>query len=178
MRNIYIVKLLKLLQRHNKDPSNSETSKMSFSNLFSSDHLVYRALENTAEDQELFTRFILSDPTSYAHGIHLLMQPPSSESIKNTIEWLNGLLSVTICLPSTGESPASCLNPVPIGWLSLTAHSETRHHRSCSLSITVFSPHQGRGYGTEAISWGLDWAFRIAGLHSVYVLYPYNFWEP
>ncbi|PMD41105.1 acyl-CoA N-acyltransferase, partial [Hyaloscypha variabilis F] len=31
----------------------------------------------------------------------------------------------------------------------------------------VYSPHQGKGYGTEAINWALDWAFRVAGMHCV-----------
>lgn len=54
-----------------------------------------------------------------------------------------------------------------IGWLTLDCHALTLHHRSCTLGIMLGSAHQGRGYGTEAIDWALDWAFRVAGMHAV-----------
>lgn len=54
-----------------------------------------------------------------------------------------------------------------IGWLILDCHTLTLHHRSCTLGIMIGSAHQGRGYGTEAINWALDWAFRVAAMHAV-----------
>lgn len=54
-----------------------------------------------------------------------------------------------------------------IGWLTLDCHALALHHRSCTLGIMLGSAHQGRGYGTEAINWALDWAFRVAGMHAV-----------
>ncbi|KAN0098172.1 Acyl-CoA N-acyltransferase [Hyaloscypha variabilis] len=143
---------------------------MLFNNLFSSKCLAYRALENTEGDNELLTKSIFSDPNMYAQFYDFFITPPSSNFIHNLIRdyWTNRVLSVTICLPSSGESPAACSNPVPIGWLSVVAPKSSLHHRSCTLSITVYSPHQGKGYGTEAINWALDWAFRVAGMHCVF----------
>lgn len=54
-----------------------------------------------------------------------------------------------------------------IGWLTLDCHTLTLHHRSCTLGIMIASAHQGEGYGTEAINWALDWAFRVAAMHAV-----------
>ncbi|PSR84058.1 acyl-CoA N-acyltransferase [Coniella lustricola] len=31
----------------------------------------------------------------------------------------------------------------------------------------IASAYQDRGYGTEAVNWALDWAFRVAGMHAV-----------
>lgn len=59
------------------------------------------------------------------------------------------------------------LPPTAIGWLTLSCPALTLHHRSCTLGIMIGSAHQGRGYGTEAINWALDWAFRVAAMHAV-----------
>lgn len=59
------------------------------------------------------------------------------------------------------------LLPTAIGWLTLDSHTLTRHHRSCTLGIMLASAYQGQGYGTEAINWALDWAFRVAAMHAV-----------
>ncbi|EOD48135.1 putative gnat family protein [Neofusicoccum parvum UCRNP2] len=74
--------------------------------------------------------------------------------------------------PST--SPASA---TPIGYISL-AHElgpANPHHRSASIGISIAADHQGRGYGTEAINWILDWGFDVAGLHRVAITsFAYN----
>jgi hypothetical protein len=164
-----IAKLFAFTKRHKRAYSNSENSKMLFNNLFSSTRLAYRALENTEGNNELLTKSIVRDPNMYAQFYDLLITPPSSNFIHNLIRdyWTNRVLSVTICLPSSGESPAACSNPVPIGWLSVVAPKPTLHHRSCTLSINIYSPHSGKGYGSETINWALDWAFRVDGMHCV-----------
>jgi RimJ/RimL family protein N-acetyltransferase len=35
------------------------------------------------------------------------------------------------------------------------------------MSITICREEQGKGYGTEAIKWALEWAFLAGGLHRV-----------
>ena len=92
---------------------------------------------------------------------------------------LNGmadsLLGVTICLPAEAAEdvntpedtePSSIADPTSIGWLSLGSRNSTPHQSSCKLAIHIIPAYQGKGYGKEAISWALDWAFRIAGMHS------------
>ncbi|KAH9909946.1 acyl-CoA N-acyltransferase [Xylariomycetidae sp. FL2044] len=59
--------------------------------------------------------------------------------------------------------------PREIGFLFLSDNG-TRAlawHRRTELGIMIAGPHQNRGYGTEAINWAVDWAFRWAGVHSV-----------
>ena len=57
-----------------------------------------------------------------------------------------------------------------IGQLHLSAlPPHMTHHRSTELGIDILPAYQGRGYGSEAIEWALDYAFRRAGLHRVRV---------
>lgn len=41
------------------------------------------------------------------------------------------------------------------------------HHRNTEMGIDILPPYQGKGYGTEAIRWALEYAFHRAGLHKV-----------
>ena len=45
--------------------------------------------------------------------------------------------------------------------------SNTSPHRHTELGIDILEAYQGKGYGTEAIQWALDWAFDVADLHRV-----------
>lgn len=40
-------------------------------------------------------------------------------------------------------------------------------HRNASMGINIATPYQGQGYGTEAVLWGLEFAFKHANLHRV-----------
>lgn len=161
MFTLQLKKLFALIakgRRRSSAPSPSPTdSKMFYNNLLSSSRLAYRALEDTKDD-------ILKHPPSCARYHDKMMPPPASECFKITTEWTKELLSVSICLPSECEIPAHSANPVRIGYLRLSAHYSTRHNRSGTLAITIFEPYQGKGYGTEAIDWALDWAFKIEGI--------------
>jgi RimJ/RimL family protein N-acetyltransferase len=137
---------------------------MSFDNLFSSSRLIYRALENTPEEKDFFYDIINNDPTTFAQSMNRLIRPLSSEDVDKIFGGAaDALLSVRVCLPASEDGE----KPTTIGWLSLDAHPVSRHHRSCGLGITLATPYQGKGYGTEAITWALDWAFRVAGMHAV-----------
>jgi RimJ/RimL family protein N-acetyltransferase len=139
---------------------------MSFDHLFRSEHLVYRALENNAEDKSFYHNMLVNDPVGYAQSSNVLLKPPSLDDIAKRLETIpNSLLEVVVCLPP----PENYVNaePIPIGEISLYAPPNTRHHRSCTLGIMIAAPHQGKGYGTEAIKWALDWAFRAANMHVV-----------
>lgn len=61
---------------------------------------------------------------------------------------------------------------MPIGAVSLgSVPSDMVHHRHAGLAIDIISEHQGKGYGSEALKWTLDWAFLKAGLHRVELEY-------
>jgi RimJ/RimL family protein N-acetyltransferase len=49
----------------------------------------------------------------------------------------------------------------------MSADAARAHHRSTELGITLHASHQSRGYGSEAILWAAEFAFRHANLHRV-----------
>ena len=81
-------------------------------------------------------------------------------------------IAVLICLPfpSAKEGPAVS-TPVmkPIGLIDLHPgiKQEFEHHRNADIGIQIAAEHQRKGYGSEAIKWILQWAFRHGGLHRV-----------
>ncbi|KAH6675770.1 acyl-CoA N-acyltransferase [Halenospora varia] len=137
-------------------------------NLFRSSRLVYRAVEDTPED-EAFVHRIQSDVVAYANSDSGLLKPMTKKESKAHKDYIANktLLGVIICLqhPST-KDPATL--PEPIGSIYLTAPKPgDEHHRNCYISIDIIAPYQRMGYGGEAIEWALDWGFRIAGLRRI-----------
>ncbi|KAF2439623.1 acyl-CoA N-acyltransferase, partial [Karstenula rhodostoma CBS 690.94] len=56
----------------------------------------------------------------------------------------------------------------PIGQIHLNRSSpRMSHHRNTEIGIDILPAYQGRGYGSEAIRWVLEYAFLRAGLHKV-----------
>jgi len=139
---------------------------MSFDRLFSSTSLVYRAIENNETDKAFLRRIRMDDPTGYAQSSNQLFRPMSLSDVSKMVESMSkSFLAVMICLPS--EPASGSQEPVPIGSLEISAFPNTRHHRVCTLELSFAVAHQGKGYGTEAMNWAVDWAFRVAGMHSV-----------
>lgn len=63
-----------------------------------------------------------------------------------------------------------------IGQIHLTSLDPRHvHHRWTEIGLDILPECQGKGYGSEAISWALDYAFRRAGLHRVKIVaFEYN----
>lgn len=48
-------------------------------------------------------------------------------------------------------------------------------NRSAALGLVLAKEHRGKGYGREALQWGVDWAFRHGNLHVLELwVYPFN----
>lgn len=152
----------------------------SFDHLFRTKRLVFRALENSGEHTAFIRDMMVDDPETYAQSTNRLLAPLAYDDVENDMAGLvKSLLAVIICLrpehehtddahakETQGERKQS-EDLTAIGWLTLDCHALTLHHRSCTLGIMIASAHQGEGYGTEAINWALDWAFRVAGMHAI-----------
>ncbi|ROW01297.1 hypothetical protein VMCG_05926 [Cytospora schulzeri] len=163
--------------------------RLSFDQLFRSKRLIFRALENSPEHTAFIRDLMADDPESYAQSTNRLLVPLTVDDVEHDVEGLaKCLLAAVICLvpekvdteesedddehehspgPSEAGHSTTRHGLTAIGWLTLDCHALTRHHRSCTLGIMIASAHQGEGYGTEAINWALDWAFRVAGMHAV-----------
>lgn len=100
---------------------------------------------------------------------------PNDASAKSLLELITtkSLLAVMICLPppsdseggsANGESPKSQV----IGFVALADPGEKlRHHRFAEVGIRLKKEQRGKGYGSEAINWILDWGFLRLGLHKI-----------
>jgi RimJ/RimL family protein N-acetyltransferase len=145
----------------------SSTIKME--NLFRSPRLIYRAIEDTPED-EAFIHSIQSDIVAFANsdtGLLVPMTKAESKKYKNKLVE-KALLATIICLALPLSNPVVTTPPVPIGCISLKGIDPGQaRHRNTFISIDITAPYQRKGYGSEAIEWVLDWGFRIAGLHRI-----------
>jgi RimJ/RimL family protein N-acetyltransferase len=69
---------------------------------------------------------------------------------------------------SKGNSSLLSSAPSPIGVIALTGTtSSLQHHRGTKLGIQIATQYRGKGYGSEALNWTLDWAFNFGGFHRV-----------
>ena len=75
------------------------------------------------------------------------------------------MISVMICIiPEEGSDK----EPETIGVISLRKkEAGLVQHRVTEIGIVIARQYHDKGYGTEAMSWMLDWAFLTAGLHRV-----------
>ncbi|KAH8658448.1 acyl-CoA N-acyltransferase [Xylariales sp. PMI_506] len=134
-------------------------------NAFKTTRLVFRALENDDNDKQFFHRNLLNDPLYLAHTSTTFQRPRTVQQAEEFVKAVQGsLLGVVICLQSD-----SGVSTVPIGFLSLQSSegADGVHHRKAMLGISIVERWRGKGYGSEAIEWALDWAFRVTGLHRV-----------
>ncbi|KAK9426656.1 putative GNAT family acetyltransferase [Seiridium unicorne] len=137
---------------------------------FNSKRLLYRAVEDNSEDEELIYQ-IQRDAEAQSGSSFGLLLPESKRSSNKFKEHLleRVLMSAIVCLPpdSAGQS-AEPANPTPVGIIVLNAQRKgTEHHRHSYISIDILKPYRGKGYGAEAIEWSLGFGFQMAGLHRV-----------
>lgn len=146
-------------------------------NIWNSERLVFRSL--SPKDQKWMFHEIESDPVNAFLASPAMLAPPTQTKPEEFMDKWKGsdsLLHVVICLReanSDSEPPHDMMsdaqNPKRIGLLNLAygGYGTSPHNRACNLGITLTAAYQNQGYGTEAVNWALDWAFRQANMHSV-----------
>jgi len=105
----------------------------------------------------------------------IICLPPETptESSNQTSFNSNTTTNTTITTEPNNQPPKDNNNsskpqPTPIGIIHLMSAEATRaHHRATELGISIHPAHQSRGYGSEAILWALEFAFKHANLHRV-----------
>jgi RimJ/RimL family protein N-acetyltransferase len=147
-------------------------------NAFKSDRLEYVKADKLDTNLQKFVPLILQDPVILAMNSPGMLLPTGQKEVDSYIQSVaDSLLGVAICLkdePSTTseqesngdtEKTPTIIGIMCIGWGGISP--STAHHRNAEIGICLAKPHQGKGYGREAINWVLDWGFRHAGLHSI-----------
>ncbi|KAK3679203.1 hypothetical protein LTR78_000764 [Recurvomyces mirabilis] len=145
--------------------------------------LIYRAIEPD-EDEDFFLA-IQQDQLGYRNSNLSISIPQGRASAKGYIKRVteNSMLGVVICLAAaetvddeTRANSATPAKPTPIGCIHLDGcRPNIAHHRFSDIGIHILPAYQGKGYGSEAIEWILEWAFVTAGLHRVSIqAFEYN----
>jgi len=143
---------------------------MEMSNIFRSARLVYRVPEENDEDMAFVYEKIILDPALQAQAA-CKTTPGKKKQAENYLKSVanDTLLGVLICIRGepTREGDTKPVQ-TPIGLLQLGAiNSPTLRDLHTEIGIEIAKDYQGKGYGTEAINWALDWAFTFGGLHRV-----------
>jgi len=129
--------------------------------------LSFRAPESPSDDD--FFSTMVSDIDAYMNSNITNATVPGSKQAKKYQEYLTEktLLGVMICLRSDGNETEK---PRAIGAMHLCKSGDgMAHHRNTEIGIEILEEFQGKGYGSEAITWILEWAFKRLGLHRVQV---------
>lgn len=133
--------------------------------LFRSARLSYRAV-SLDDDLHLF-QAIDVDNLGYQNSNSSNISLPSKEDSKTFMKRVSeDFLGAIICLPA--PTPSNPGETIPIGQIHLQNSGKNHeHHRHAEIGLDILPSYQGKGYGTEAIRWALEYAFRRAGLHRV-----------
>lgn len=143
---------------------------MAAANAFKSARLIYKGIDTPEDDGFLLAR--QQDYLSTANSYPGLLMPACKKQVEEVRKWYeNCLLAVIICLPPDTSTPLkdgeTDRKPIPIGTISLHPMTPFVHHRKSSIGLGLLPQYQGKGYGSEAIEWVLEWGFNRAGLHRI-----------
>lgn len=148
-------------------------------NIWRSKRLIIRPVEPS---DEAFLETINGDSSDgYQNAVPFIPVPQGTASAKVYREVLEKcLIGGIICLPpatiseeteptaTTKDDAPKKPSPTPIGTISLSdTEPGMTHHRNTTIGIHLAPQYQGQGYGSEAILWALEWAFRHANMHRV-----------
>lgn len=151
----------------------SYPSPATMSEIFESERLIYRAVE---ESDDPFLLAMHQDTESQLRSTAWLPVPQGKRSAKEHRDFFDScLMAAIICLPPSATPWSASQSMTPIGTVTLTDTPKERHCRNTTLGVNIARPFRGSGYGTEAIRWALEWSFRRAALHKVCLwCYEYN----
>ncbi|KAF2151047.1 acyl-CoA N-acyltransferase [Myriangium duriaei CBS 260.36] len=144
-----------------------------------SDRLIYRAVES---DDDAVLLDMLSDPRDYANISASVPAPIGKKVGLQTRDRVQQQWSMAVigCLKpekSSTDTSSSAKDSdhaagrsklVPVVLVGLHPVPENMlHHSKADLGVMVMHEFQGRGYGSEAILWCLNWAFLHANYHRI-----------
>lgn len=147
-------------------------------NIWRSKRLIFRPVEDA--DDAFIASLHHDTSDNFQNATRYLPVPQGSASAAHRRERLQkALLGVIVCLPApvttdTTSSATATANvpsqPIPIGTIALAGPESAAHahHRSTTIGgLGIVTQYQGQGYGSEAILWVLEFAFRHANMHRV-----------
>ena len=137
--------------------------------IFFSERLEYRTIQNDAAGQEGFFQLCRED-SFWAGTSGGVLIPVDHQSIVKITQGLQEHSVLYVFAYVRADADASEEDKAarkPIGLLNLSKPSLAHRfpHRQSELGIALAKKHRGKGYGSEILRWGLDWAFDYTGIH-------------
>ncbi|XP_014562176.1 hypothetical protein COCVIDRAFT_84844 [Bipolaris victoriae FI3] len=150
-----------------------------YPNPWRSPRLHYRAIRPC--DKSIFLA-LAADPAMYMASTHATLKLPTEQDASENMHQgasdrssgeEESLLQAIIWRPH--DTPIASLAAeqkeafgVAVGQIySAPVSLHEAHHRTMEIGLDILPAYQGKGYGSEAINWALDFGFRRAGLHTV-----------
>lgn len=153
-----------------------------FSTVFTSERLIFEAFDNGDEEIKkfLYHQMAMNPEIKGLDSISHFTPLSRSSYYDQLGQWKRNLMNVVICLKPdnwaevaadyTREEHTKGLRGTPIGILCLSPQNAAHaQHRRVGMGVSISQGHQGKGYGSEAMAWAVDWAFDYANLHSVFL---------
>ncbi|CEJ89548.1 hypothetical protein VHEMI05389 [[Torrubiella] hemipterigena] len=148
-----------------------------YANVFTSDRLIYEPLDPKDSKTKDFYYSLKRDPNVDVF-VDINVLSPRCRSDLDEKSWedrMNAdLFKAVICIkPDNWDELASqpgtsALRGIPIGFIVIFGSPATfASHRRGTLGISLSTQYHGKGYGTEALIYLRDWAFRFGNLHSL-----------
>lgn len=149
-------------------------------NPFRTEHLVMRAIESP-DDDEIFLK-IFQTPLDFKNSNARVQRPQSKADAAKFQKHLTeqSLIGVMICLAPRSDAVDAAekekAGPA-IGCMHLSEiDPHMAAHRFSEVGIDILPEYQGKGYGTEAINWLVEWGFQAAALHRMCIrAFEYNY---
>ncbi|GAM89535.1 hypothetical protein ANO11243_075740 [Dothideomycetidae sp. 11243] len=142
--------------------------------VWASERLVFRAIE--PGDDAILYKF-KTDPPTHLNVLANIPAPVSKKTAAALREYLSSqMLGVAITLRQKDDDDDDDDNKVTtIGFTVLRMDNKEHHHRCAAVGISLGKEYQGKGYGSEALRWLLEWGFLYANLHRIEItVYGWN----
>lgn len=94
------------------------------------------------------------------------IQPAPAHKVETVLKVLAGAYFFGIV---TLKDPSSEAEAGPMGYVFLRGAEDVVKNRTVMLGLAIDPKFQGKGYGTEATRFVVDWSFRDGGLHRIWL---------
>lgn len=150
---------------------------MAHSNILTSDRLLFEPWDAKDEETKDFVYQNLNRDLNVASTASIdVLSPASRSSMGESWETMiaGNYFKTIICLKPDNWDEVSAkpatqkFRGTPIGFMAIFGIPPSQmHNRSGTMAISLATEHQGKGYGSEALRWLVDWAFQFGNLHSL-----------
>lgn len=148
-----------------------------YGKIFTTERLIMEPWDpRDKETNDFLYGTLYRNPAVEAYATGDMLSPRTRSAIDDPV-WVGRLESnpfkAIICLKpdnwaEIANKPALGFRGTPIGFIGMWGiELKQMQHQSASMGLSLAPEYQGKGYGTEAVKFMVDWAFRHGNFHSL-----------